>query len=163
MSHLAAAFAALPVSPNPSENHLSFHTIPITAGRPHCLAKSGEGFACLLIVTRSPVGSPPAPIRLEHLTVQHGLAGTIHGANGPVMAQFSLISLGTRDDALVEVFLRFAEHLTNCLPDAADPRAVAIEIRRLGRNAAESSAAEFENHSRFVGRTFRYKSRCQTK
>jgi hypothetical protein len=131
MPDLSVAFAALPVSPNPGGGNLSFHTILVAAGRPHCLAKSDRGQPCLLVVTRTAAGNLPAPMKLEHLSVQHGLSGTIHGADGPRRAEFSLITLSTPDGPMVDVFLRFAEHLVGCLPDKAEPRGVAQEMRRL--------------------------------
>lgn len=128
---LAERFGRLQASARPTGNRSAFQTVSIVHGKPHRLAKTGDGHPCVLILTQNPSGALPPPLRLEHLTVQHGLFGTIHGSDSSSEAEYSLIVLASAENELVGAFLRFAEYLADNLPLQPAPSHVATELRRL--------------------------------
>lgn len=81
----------------------------------------------LLIQTAPNLDAQPAPLRLEHLTVQHGISGGVHIAQNIEQGTYSLILLNGATQVLVEMFLRFAMAIAQQL----SARPTAIEVAAL--------------------------------
>lgn len=131
MADILPAFAALVPSPRDGSSTVSYFTLKIEASSRHFIAKSGQGHPVLLIGTCLPVGAYPASLKLENLTVMHGFAGTMRTPEGEVTGVFSIVECRVTDDALIGSFLRLSSHLLSGLPELPEPRAVAIEVRKL--------------------------------
>jgi len=131
MPSLLQAFDELPVSKNTAQGLSVFRAVPVVANGPVLLAKTALGDACLLVRTVSASGGLPPPMRLENLKVQHSLTGKVHVQQGIEEGAFTLITLGSNDPALVAVFLRFAQVLTQQLPSRPKASEVATQIQGL--------------------------------
>ncbi len=118
-------------SPRDGSSTVSYFTLRIEASDRRFIAKSEQGHPVLLIETCLPVGAYPASLKLENLTVMHGYAGTMKTAEGEVTGVFSIVECRVTDDALIGSFLRLSSHLLSSLPELPEPRAVAIEVRKL--------------------------------
>lgn len=97
----------------------------------HFAFNTEQGHPVLLIETCLPVGAYPATLKLENLTVMHAYAGTMNTPQGEATGVFSIVECRVTDDALIGSFLRLSSHLLNGLPELPEPRAVAIEVRKL--------------------------------
>ena len=131
MADILPAFASLMPSPRDGSSTVSYFTLKIEASNCHFIAKSEQGHPVLLIETCLPVGAYPASLKLENLTVMHGYAGTMKTPEGEVTGVFSIVECRVTDNALICSFLRLSSHLLNGLPEMPEPRAVAIEVRKL--------------------------------
>jgi hypothetical protein len=131
MADILSAFAALMPSPRDGSSTVSYFTLRIEATNRHFIAKSEQGHPVLLIETYLPVGAYPASLKLENLTVMHGYAGTMKTPDGEVTGVFSIVECRVTDEAVIGSFLRLSSHLLNGLPELPEPRAVAIEVRKL--------------------------------
>lgn len=131
MADLQELFLAL-IESRVAENGVGeYHAAPIRDRGVFLLAKLVGGYPCVLIATTSDDNALPAPIKLEHLTVQHGVSGRIKGVGVSENAQFSSICLTSSDEPLINVFLRFAVFLCGNLGEQPAARAVAAAIRQL--------------------------------
>lgn len=131
MADILPAFASLMPSPRDGSSTVSYFTLRVDPSNRHLIAKSEQGHPVLLIETCLPVGAYPASLKLENLTVMHGYAGTMKSPEGEVTGVFSIVECRVNDDALIGSFLRLSSHLLNGLPELPEPRAVAIEVRKL--------------------------------
>lgn len=131
MKDLLKAFESLPASRDSSAGLSAFHTLPVLSQGSVLIAKTTLGEACMLIGTTASLATLPPPLRLENLTVQHGIDGRVHIGKSVAAGTFSLVVLRNSQRSLVEMFLRFAVAFVHQLP--ADPTAadVASHIQRL--------------------------------
>lgn len=74
MSSLIRTFARL--SAPTDQGDLTFVALPLAAHRDHLLGKDGDSAPCLLFSVQDTTPRP-APIRLEHLSVEHHARCTI--------------------------------------------------------------------------------------
>lgn len=130
-SELASLFTGLPVSAAAQGTKISYGAVAIQERRNLFLAKGVGDSAVLLIATANLFESYPTPIQLENLSVQHGMAGSIHGHPLPAGQKFSVVTLTNSDATLLGVFLRFAGFLGGALGEAPTSKDVAREIREL--------------------------------
>ncbi|MBK9512720.1 MAG: PD-(D/E)XK motif protein [Flavobacteriales bacterium] len=129
MNELEKAYAALSAS-HVSDGRAVYSTIPVNAQCVHLLARTPIGEPCLLILLEpQPIPNPPA-LRLEYISVVHGLTGRVHEGANTEEALFSLVTLHNIEAGLVEAFLRFAKLIALQLPHRAEPDQVATCIRR---------------------------------
>lgn len=131
MADIFLAFTSLAPSPRDGTSTVSYYALRIADSTRNYIAKSAQGHPVLLIETCLPVGAYPASLKLENLTVMHGYAGTMKTPEGEVTGVFSIVECRVTDDALIGSFLRLSSHLLNGLPELPEPRAVAIEVRKL--------------------------------
>lgn len=131
MSDLFQIFDSLQISNEPSRGLVAFQAYPIGANEHVFIAKSAQGRACLLVLTAPSSQPSPPPLRLENLTVQHGIEGRVRTEKGITEGVFSLINLRTSEKLVVDIFLRFAAAFVQSysrLPTASD---VSSELKRL--------------------------------
>lgn len=128
---LVRAFKALGSSAPTQSGPLRYQAIAVPPHGSVSLAKTAAGEAALLIHTTAAQEAVPPPLRLEHLTVQHGIAGVVHTAQGKQQGTYSLVVLKGADGNLVEMFLRFAMAFANQLSAGPTPAEVAVLIQRL--------------------------------
>ncbi|HCN77747.1 MAG TPA: hypothetical protein DIT13_11210 [Verrucomicrobiales bacterium] len=131
MADILPAFASLTPSPHDGTAAVSYFALRIADSSRNYIAKTQQGHPVLVIETRLPVGAYPPSLKLENLTVFHGYAGTMNTPDGVVTGVFSIVECRVSDVALIESFLRLAGHLLNGLSELPEPRAVAIEVRKL--------------------------------
>lgn len=131
MKELLKAFESLPASRDSSSGLSAFHTLPVLSQGPVLVAKTALGEACMLVHTNASLATLPPPLRLENITVQHGIDGRVHIGKSMVAGTFSLVVLRNSQLSLIEMFIRFAVAFAHQLP--ADPTAVdvASQIQRL--------------------------------
>jgi len=118
-------------SPQDGSSTVSYFTLKIEGSNRHLIAKSEQGHPVLLIETCQPIGAYPASLKLENLTVMHGYAGKVKTPDTEVTGVFSFVECRVTDEALIGAFLRLSSHLLDGLPELPEPRAVAIEVRKL--------------------------------
>ena len=131
MADIFPAFTALVPSPQGGTATVSYFALRIADSNRNYIAKSKHGHPVLLIETCLPVETYTASLKLENLTLFHGYAGTMNTPEGVVTGVFSIVECCVTDDALVGSFLRLSSHLLSGLPELPEPRAVAIEVRKL--------------------------------
>lgn len=131
MTDAFTIFSSLSPSHRDGSATVSYFACRIGDGSRHYIAKSDQGHPVLVIETRPPVGAYPVPLKLENLSVVHGYSGTLKAPEGEVTGEFSIVECRVTDPELVGCFLRLSDHLLNGLGELADPRAVAIEVRKL--------------------------------
>ena len=131
MADILPAFTSLTPSPRDGTSTVSYFALRIESSSRNYIAKSEQGHPVLLIETCLPVGAYPASLKLENLTVVHGYAGTMKTPEGEVTGVFSIVECRVSDEALIGSFLRLSSHLLNGLLELPEPRAVAIEVRKL--------------------------------
>lgn len=131
MTDLSRIFESLPVSEEPSSGRAAFHASPVSSNTHVLIAKTAQGRACLLVLTASSAETSPPPLRLENLTVQHGIEGRVRTGNGVTEGVFSLIALRTGDKLLVDMFLRFAAAFVQHFPQRPTASEVSLELQRL--------------------------------
>ncbi len=131
MKELLKAFESLPASRDSSAGLSTFHTLHVLSQGPVLIAKTALGEACMLVRTAGSLATLPPPLRLENLTVQHGIEGRVHIGTRVASGTFSLAVLRNNQRSLVEMFVRFAVAFAHQLP--ADPTAadVASHIQKL--------------------------------
>lgn len=131
MADILPAFASLTPSSHDGTSTVSYFALRIADSRRNYIAKSTQGHPVLVIETCLPSGAYPASLRLENLTVFHGYAGTMNTPEGVVTGIFSIVECRVIDDALIDCFFRLTSYLLNSFPELPEPRAVAIEVRKL--------------------------------
>jgi hypothetical protein len=131
MNGLLRVFESLPVSEEPSSSRAAFHAAPLDSNEHVLIAKTGQGRACLLVLTAYPAETSPPPLRLENLTVQHGIEGRVRTNAGIAEGIFSLIVLRTSDKLLLDMFLRFAAAFVQHFPKRPTASDVSLELQRL--------------------------------
>lgn len=131
MADILSAFNTLDPSPQDGSSTVSYFALRIADSNCNYIAKSAQGHPVLLIETCLPVGAYPASLKLENLTVVHGYAGTMKTQEGEVTGVFSIVECLVTDEELIGSFLRLSGHLLSGLPELPEPRAVAIEVRKL--------------------------------
>jgi len=131
MTDLSRIFESLPISEEPSSGRAAFHASPVCSNEHVLIAKTAQGRACLLVLTASSEETSPPPLRLENLTVQHGIEGRVRTNIGIREGVFSLIALLTGDKLLVDMFLRFAAAFVQHFPQRPTPSGVSLELQRL--------------------------------
>jgi hypothetical protein len=131
MKELLKAFESLPASRDSSAGLSVFHTLPVLSQGPVLIAKTALGEACMLIVTTASLATLPPPLRLENLTVQHGIDGRVHIGKSVAAGTFSLVVLRNSQRSLVEMFVRFAVAFAHQLPAGPTAADVASHIQKL--------------------------------
>lgn len=131
MADIISSFNTLEPSPRDGSATVSYYALRIAGSNCYYIAKSAQGHPALLIETCLPVGAYPAPLKLENLTVVHGYAGTMKTPEGEVTGVFSIVECRVTDEGLIGSFLRLSGHLLDGLPELPEPRAAAIEVRKL--------------------------------
>lgn len=131
MSHLGATFAQLPPSGLRSGNSLLFETVRVQTDLPHRISRNQQGHPCLLISVAQGGNVLPAPMQLEHLTVQHGLTGVCREEAGSFAFNFSFVELRSAEPVLVEVFLDFCRDISIALGANPTAKQIALQIRHL--------------------------------
>jgi hypothetical protein len=131
MKELLNAFEALPASRDSSAGLSAFHTLPVLSQGPVLIAKTALGEACMLVRTTASLATLPPPLRLENLTVQHGIDGRVYIGSSVAAGTFSLVVLRNSEHSLVEMFVRFSVAFAHQIP--ADPTAadVSSHIQKL--------------------------------
>lgn len=127
---LVRAFAALAPSVSPVGGLLRYQAIPVPSSPFVSLSKSAAGEAVLLIHTAPSLDPLPAPLRLEHLTVQHGVSGSVHLAQDRQQGTYSLVLLKGATQVLVEMFLRFATAVAQQVTSQPTATEVAALLQR---------------------------------
>lgn len=131
MTDLSRIFKSLTVSEEPSSGRAAFHASPVSSNEHVLIAKTAQGRACLLVLTASSEETSPPPLRLENLTVQHGIEGRVQTANEVADGVFSLITLRTSEKLLVDMFLRFVAAFVQHFPQHPTASEVSLELQRL--------------------------------
>jgi hypothetical protein len=131
MTDLFRIFESLPISNEPSSGLVAFHACPVGYNEHVLIAKTAQGQACLLVLTTSSAQTSPSPLRLENLTVQHGIEGRVRTGKGLTEGVFSLISLRTSEKLLVDIFLRFAAAFVQSYSRQPTASEVSFELQRL--------------------------------
>lgn len=131
MADVLTTFTALIPSPGDGSATISYFASRVADASRNYIAKSEHGHPVLLIETCLPVGAYPAPLKLENLSVFHGYSGTVKTPEGEVTGVFSIVECRVTDTELIGSFLRLSGHLLNGLAELPEPRAVAIEVRKL--------------------------------
>jgi len=136
MSTLTDLFERL--SPPPDTGQLTFSAVPIPRHEQHRLAKDVEGAPCLLLCVQD-VAPRPAPIRLEHLSVEHNAHCTVYTTDGESVGRFTILRCQNASSPLRELFLCLAEPLLYDLrehPTPTDIHRVVTALVELFRAAA---------------------------
>lgn len=128
---LAEAFKALSASASSPTGSLRYQAIEVSQHASVSLAKTAAGEAALLVRTKAAIATAPPPLRLEHLVVQHGIAGTVHTRQGKQQGKYSLVVLKSADGMLTDMFLRFASAFAGQLSTDPEASEVATLIQRL--------------------------------
>jgi hypothetical protein len=127
---LPAKFARLKESDTTSGDAVVFVTQRISDNSNCRIAKTKEGYPCFIVPTTSGAPRAPAPIQLEHLTVQHGLRGNLRTDEHESFAIFSLAILRSTETTLLNAFLRLSEALTPHLTLSPTPEEVSRAVMR---------------------------------
>jgi hypothetical protein len=127
---LPAKFARLKESDSTSAEAMVFFTQRISDKSDCRIAKTSEGYPCFIIPTTSEAPRAPAPLQLEHLTVQHGLRGNLRTDEQESFAIFSLAILRSTEAPLLNAFLRLSEALTPHLASSPTPEEVSRAVMR---------------------------------
>ncbi len=131
MTDLSRIFESLPLSEETFSDRAAFHASPVSSNEHVLIAKTAHGRACLLVLTASSAETLPPPLRLENLTVQHGIEGRVQTANGVADGVFSLITLRTSEKLLVDMFFRFVAAFVQHFPQHPTASEVSLELQRL--------------------------------
>jgi len=118
MTTLPNLFARL--SPPADKADLSFAAFPLPGHHDHLLGKDGSAAPCLLFSVQE-MTLRPAPIRLEHLSVDHNAHCTIHTNGGVTEGHFTIIRCHNAPVSLHDLFLRLAEPLVRKIPPQPTP------------------------------------------
>ena len=108
MTTLAKLFERL--TPPLDNGDLTFVAAPLPEQQHHLLGKDSAAAPCLLFSVQETT-SRPAPIRLEHLSVEHNARCTIHTSGAITEGHFTIIRCHDARAPLQDLFLRFAEPL----------------------------------------------------
>jgi hypothetical protein len=108
------------LTPPPDNGQLTFSAVPLPRQEYHKLAKDAAGAPCLLLCVRD-TAPRPAPIRLEHLSVEHNAHCTIHTTEGETEGHFTILRCHDAPAPLHDLFLRFAAPLLHDLPEHPTP------------------------------------------
>jgi Putative PD-(D/E)XK family member, (DUF4420) len=127
---LARAFADLR-PPSQAAGRVEFSAIDIPECGEHKLAKSVDSHPSLLIRTTQPYRALPPPIRLEHITVEHGLRAMVHTETRTEEGFFSIVVLRATESAFENLFLRLAPLIAADMGSTPEPEIVARGLRRL--------------------------------
>lgn len=128
MTTLLNLFARM--SPPADKGEMTFSARALPEHQQHLLGKDGSAAPSLLF--RVQETSPrPAPIRLEHLSVEHNAHCTIHSDTGVTEGHFTIIRCRNGPATLHDLFLRFAEPLIRKLPAQPTPTDVHLTITAL--------------------------------
>lgn len=130
LTDIDRAFASLR-PPRYAAGKIQFSAIDIPDHGENKLAKDVDGHACLLICTSEQPSGVMAPIRLEHMTVEHGLRALVHTSLRTEEGSFSVIVLKSKDPAIISLFLRLALLIASEMVGKPTPEAVARGLRRL--------------------------------
>jgi len=126
MTNLSRLFARITAPPRPDTGQPTFAAIPVPHHEQHRIAKDEQGAPCLLLSVQD--NTPrPAPIRLEHLHVEHNVHCTVRTGEDGTEGQFTIIRCHDAQTPLDTVFLRLIEPLLQDLPDHPTP----TEIHRV--------------------------------
>jgi hypothetical protein len=128
---LLNAFKSLEVSVPSRGGPVRFQAITVAPHNAVSLAKTVGSEAILLVKTKATVGNPPAPLRLEHITVQHGITGVERTVQGSQQGTYSFVVLKAADSVLVAMFLRFAVSIAGQLSSDPASAEVATLLQRL--------------------------------
>jgi hypothetical protein len=127
---LPAKFVSLKESDTTGGESMVFFTQRISDKSDCRIAKTTEGFPCLIVPTSSEGSRAPAPLQLEHLTVQHGLRGNLRTDEHENFSIFSLAILRSTEAPLLNSFLRLSEALAPHLASSPTSEEVARAVMR---------------------------------
>lgn len=132
-SDLTVLFDALPSPSIAVGSGARFATLPISDHEFHRVGKDAQGAPLLLIAVADTAGrARPAPIVLEHLTVQHDMPCRVLRPDGTVEERrFTVVRCTGTDSTLRTYFLRLTSTIVAALGTAPSRADVAGAIERL--------------------------------
>jgi hypothetical protein len=133
MLNLTEIFEVLQPPEGTPLSGVRFRAVPIPGNEQHRLGKDVKGAPALLLsVTASPDEKRPAPIALEHLSVQHDVRCEISHPDGTTEeGLFALVQCRSDDPALRAYFLRVAGAIVALLGATPSYSDVSRAISRL--------------------------------
>lgn len=133
MLNLVSSFEALRPPSAGAGTASRFSAVPIPGYEQHRLAKDPQGAPSLLVAVAEGMGYAwPAPIVLEHLTVQHDVECRVMRPDGSAEeGRFTVVHCTGSDRALHSYFLRVAAAIVALLGNAPSHADVSRAIERL--------------------------------
>jgi hypothetical protein len=132
--NLATLFDSLQAPSDLSTENVRFSAVPIPGHKEHRLGKDAQGAPLLLIAVTEATGQPcqPAPIVLQHLTVEHGLDCRVSRPDGTdEQGLFTVVRCTSKDRGLRTYFLHVAGTIVTSLLLSPSIRDVTDAIDRL--------------------------------
>lgn len=133
MLDLVSSFDTLRAPTGAPGTATRFSAVPIPGYGQHRIGKDPEGAPSLLVaVVEGAEPGGPAPIVLEHLTVQHDVDCRVTQLDGSVLdGTFTVVRCAGRDRALHEYFLRVAASVVAFIGEEPSRADVGTAIERL--------------------------------